>query len=248
MKRKDFYPYSTPDDVFYIKVDELISYLKEFCNAEEKQELNKIFGDTKYVSVSNQDLESMMAPDSPNVFNGNLLEKSVQQQMVWRRLFDALINDVYDKYNSNLISKSNNKYTLTLRGSEVIDIMKPVAIYTLNNIDKLGSALKTFLNGLSQEEIRNLGLTSELQEELLSNIDEMVLDVNQNRTEYLNGIEEAATDAQKDVNKTFSDSELVSTMEKIDARTYKSSCKLRIHSALKHPPRHWTSLSILNKR
>lgn len=223
------------DEVFYLKVDELIGYVKEFCNAEEKQEIDRIFGNTKYISISNRDMELMMGPDSANIFKGNLFENSMQQQMAWRNLFDALVNNVYDKYDSNLISKSGNKYILTLRGSELVDTMKPMAIYTLNNIDKMGAALKTFFNGLSQDQITNLGLTSELQEELLIGIDEMVLDVNQNRTEYLTAIEEMVPDVQEEMNEIFSGSELVSTIEKIDAHTYNSTCKLRIHSTIEAP-------------
>ncbi len=236
------------NDVFYIKVDDLISYMKQFCNAEDKQEIDKVFGDTKYISLSNKDLESLVAPDAPNIFNGNLLENSIQQQMIWRKLFDVLINNAYDEYDSHLVSKSGNKYTFTLRGAEVSDTMKPMAIYSINNMDKLGAALKSFFNGLSQEEIRNIGLTSEQKKELLTAVDEMVLDVNQNRTEYLQAINQIPPEAQNELNEVFSDSELVATIEKIDAHTYNSSCMARIHSSIESPSQELDiSLSIKKK-
>ena len=177
------------NDVFYIKVDDMISYMKQFGDPESNQKLDQLYGDLQYVSVSNQDLETMMPPGSQNGPTGNFLQKSSQQQRVVRRLFDGLFDKVYDKYESNMISKSNNKYTFTLRGVDSIEIMKPAAIYTIKNIDKLGPVLKAFLNGLSQDEIANLSLTSEMKGEALTGIDMMILVVNQNRDKYLNEIE-----------------------------------------------------------
>jgi hypothetical protein len=217
------------NDVFYIKVDDMISYLKKFGYPESNQKLDQLYGDVQYVSVSSQDLETMMPPGSQNGPTGNFLQKSSQQQMIVRRLFDGLFDKVYDKYESNMISKSNNKYTFTLRGVDSIEIMQPAAIYTIKNIDKLGPVLKAFLNGLSQDEITNLGLTSEMKGQALTGIDMMILMVNQNRDKYLNEIEKMATAAQKDLLKTVNDSEIVSSIEKKDAQTYDLTSKIRIH-------------------
>lgn len=217
------------NNVLYMKVDEIISFLKEFCSDEEKQEIDKVFKDTKYISWSDKDIETMMGLEDTDVFKGNFMKNARQQQMIQQRLLEVLINDVYDKYDSDLISKNNNEYTFRLRGSKLVDSVKPVAIYTVNNIDKLGSALKTFVNGLSQEEIKNLGLTSKDKEEILIDLDDMVIDVNENRSKYLKDIEETASEAKKDLNGKLDDCEFVSTVKKVDDRTYNSSAKFHIN-------------------
>ncbi len=217
------------DDVLYIKIDDMISYLKKFGDSESNQKLDQLYGDVQYVSVSSQDLETMMPPSNQNRSTDNFLKKSSQQQLVMRRLFDGLLDKVYDKYESNLISKSDNKYTFRLRGADSIDIMKPVAIYTINNIDKLAPVLKAFLNGLSQNEFANLGLTSDMKDEALAGIDMMVFLVNQNREQYLNDIEEMANTAKQDLVKTVNDSGIVSSIEKKDSQTYDMTSRIRLH-------------------
>ncbi|MDD3365080.1 MAG: copper amine oxidase N-terminal domain-containing protein [Syntrophomonas sp.] len=223
------------NDVLYIKVDDMISYLKKFGDSESNQKLDQLFGDVQYVSVSSQDLEDMMPPGTKQSFSGNFLQKSSQQQLVMRRLFDGLLYEVYDKYESDMISKNNNKYSLTLRGIDSIKIMKPVAVYTINNIDKLGLVLQGFLNSLNQAEFASLGLPGEIKDEALPGIDMMVLMVNQNRDKYLNEIENMSTSAQQDLAKTVNDSELFSTIEKKDSKTYDMTSKLHVHIAAGTP-------------
>ncbi|MGE5458916.1 MAG: hypothetical protein ACM3NJ_00540, partial [Methanobacterium sp.] len=220
------------DDTCYIKVDEFISYLKEFCDAKDKQELDKVFGDVEYISINYQDIESALEPEQRDAFKGDILENAVEQQMVWRNFYDSLVYNVYDEYTGSLISKNNNQYTFTLRGSELVENAKPIAIYTLNNIDKLGRALETVLTGLTQEQAAYLGLNSKHKEELLSDIDDMVLDVNQNRSRYLQTIETIPADAQEKINSILRDSEMNSMIEKVDNRTYKDSSIMRIQTIL----------------
>jgi hypothetical protein len=216
-------------DVFYIKVDDMIKYLKKFGDPELNQKLDHLFGDVQYVRVSSQDLDALMPPGSPSSPTSNLLQKSSEQQLVMMKLFDGLFDKVYDKYESNLISKSDNKYSLTIQGSNSIEILKSIAIYTIKNIDKLGPVLKSFLNSLSEDELANLGLPAEVKSEALMGIDMMVLMVNQNRDNYLNKIEEMAIDAQKELSKTVNDSKLISTIVKKDSQTYDMTSRLHVH-------------------
>ena len=228
-KRSAFSSLTYKNDILYIKVDDTIAYLKQFGDPESNQKLDQLFGDVQYVSVSSQDLASMMPPGSKEGSTDNLLQKSSQQQLLMRPLFDGLVYQAYNQYQSTIISQSNNKYSLTLRGADSIKVWKPVAIYTIKNIDKMGAVLKTFVNSLDPDEMASLGLPAEVKTAALPGIDMMVLTVNKNRDMYLNQIEEMATDAQKDLAKTVNDSELVTTIEKKDSLTYATTSKIRVH-------------------
>ncbi|MFA7078636.1 MAG: hypothetical protein WC147_09560, partial [Syntrophomonas sp.] len=176
------------DDILYLKVDELINYLGEFFSPAERQKFNQIFAGVQWVSISDKELSNIIPEGNRVGITNDLLQKSARQQGIYQRLLDGLFNDVYNNHTSNLISQSNNKYTLTLRGSQLIDVAKPAAIYTINNIDKLSTTLKTFLNSLTPAEITDLGLTNEIKGQALQGLDLMVLAVNQDRSKYLQEI------------------------------------------------------------
>jgi hypothetical protein len=218
------------NDVLYIKVDDMINYLKTFGNSEANLKLDRLFGDTQYVSITGQDLEAMMPPGNQKYFSSNLLQQSAQQQRILQRLFADLINNTYDKYTSNLISKNNNSYVFTVRAADSIDIVKPMLEYTIKNIDKFGMVLKTFVNSLSDEECANLGFPSEMKSQAPTGIDLMVLMVNKNRDKYLSDIGEMDTLAARDsLIKTVNDSEMVSTIQKNNANTYDMTNKIYVH-------------------
>ncbi|MDD4801531.1 MAG: copper amine oxidase N-terminal domain-containing protein [Syntrophomonas sp.] len=217
------------DDVLYLKIDDIINYMKKFGDTETNQELDRRFANIQYVSMTSQDFANLFPPVSDTYQSTNFLQQSWQQQMIWRSLLDDLTNKAYDKYDSNLISKDNNKYTMTLPWSDAVEILKPAAVYTINNIDKVASVLKSFLNSLSHDDLATLGFSEEIKNESLSMVDMMVLDVKQNREVYLDTIDEMATNAQKDLVKMGNDSVITSTIEKKDLSTYVMTNMMRIH-------------------
>ncbi len=227
-ERTDLTSIVCKDNVMYIKIDDMISYIKQYANGEEKQEIDKMLGNANYVSISGQDLAELMAPGMENKSSENIFQQSAKQQTIMRKLFAILPDKAFDQYQSNLISKNNNQYTLKLRGAELFDVTKPMIVYSINNVDKIGSALTAFLNSLSEEESTYLGLTQKTKNEALTGIDKMVADVNKNQDKYLKELDKSSADAQKDLAKTLKDSELVASIEKKDAQTYEASTKLRL--------------------
>ncbi|NLK52956.1 MAG: copper amine oxidase N-terminal domain-containing protein [Syntrophomonadaceae bacterium] len=216
-------------DVLYIKVDQMVRYLKEFGDAEDNQKLDQLFGDTEYVSLSIRDLEEIMPPGNPPIgLKNNYLQDSSRQQMIWLRLFDGLIDKVYDQYQPGLVTKTNNRYALTLRAADSIEVAKPLAVYTIKNIDKLGLSLKSFLSSLTPNELAVLGLTPEMKEGALQGIGTMVAEINQNRDQYLTIIEEIDVSSDE-LKQLVNDSELVTTFEKKDARTYDTFTRMHVH-------------------
>ncbi len=222
------------NNVLYVKVDEIVKYIGQFCDPEEKQRLEQAFLNVKWLSISDQELNTMMPTGSQTGLTNNLLKKSSQQQMIWTRLYDRLFNEVYNNFSSNLVSKANNKYSLTIRGAQLINVMKPTATYTINNIDKLGIVLKAFLSSLSPEELAELGLTKEVRGQALQGIDLMVLEVKQDPNKYLREIEKMSA-AQPQLLNIVNDSEIVSTLEKTDATTYDMSSRIHLNITAGNP-------------
>jgi len=217
------------DGLFYLKIDDLIKYLGQFCSPAEKQKLAQTLGDVVWVSLSNQDLNAMMPEGSQPVFMGDLFQMSTNQQTVWKRLFDGLVNDAYKDYQSGLITQSNNQYTLTIRGAELMNIVKPAVIYTINHSDEVGVVLKTFLKSLTTDELGTLGLTEAMQAELLQGLDMLVQNVNQNRPQILSEVEDMGPTAAQEMMKTLNDSQMVASLEKIDPMTFRQDNRLHVH-------------------
>lgn len=217
------------NNILYVKLDEMINYIGQFCDLDEKQRLDQAFKDVEWISISDQEFKNIIPASSQNSVTNNLLQRSAQQQKIIFKLYDGLFNDFYKNYSSNLVSKNNNKYTLTLRGAQLIDVMKPAATYTINNIQDLGMVLKAFVNSLTPAEMAELGLTDQMKAEALKGIDFMVISVYLNRGEFLSEIENINAASQEKWLNTVNDSELVSAIEKIDAATYETSCRIHLN-------------------
>lgn len=210
------------NNVLYIKVDDMVNFLKKLGDAELNKKLDQIFGDAEYVTITDQELKAIMPP---NTMNGGLFANSQQVLSVYTRFFDGLINQVYDNYQSNMITRSNNTYTMTLRASDAIAAIKPMAIYTINNSDKLAAFLKSFLNGLSSQELAYLSLTPEMKAQALAGIDKMAVDINQKRSLYLNQLNNIPASAQDQVSKYLNDSYISASIQK-NNQAYDTSVKL----------------------
>lgn len=223
------------DELFYIKIDDLFKYLGQYCSLAEKQKLDQTLGDVVWVSLSKQELNAMMPEGSQPIFSGDLFSMSSTQQTVWKRLFDGLFNDAYKGYQSGLVIQNDNQYTLTLRGAELMNIIKPAAIYSINHIDEVGAVLKTFLNGLSIEEMASLGLNPTMRAELAHGVDMMVQEVNQNRLKYLSEMDNMSPTTAQEKQQTLNDTQLVTSIAKPDNTTYKQANLLHVHISAGNP-------------
>jgi hypothetical protein len=216
-------------DMFYFKIDGLIDYLGQLCTPAEQLQLDKTMGDVVWVSLSEKELNAMMPPGSETLFSGDMFQRSSTQRAVWQRLFDGLVNDAYKDYQSGLITQAGNRYTLNLRGADLMNFVKPAAIYTINHIDAVGTNLKKFLDGLSPEELASLGFTASARTEMSKGIDAMVQDVNQNRAQYLSELENMSNMASQEMVQTFNDSQLTTAVEKTGPVNYQQDTRLHIH-------------------
>jgi hypothetical protein len=211
----------------YIKVGDFVRYVEQFCNESDKKDIDQVFSDAEWVSITNEDLKNFN-PDQP-VNISNLLQKSSRQQAIIFRLYDGLFDDAYANYSPNLISQNGNQYILTLRGSQILDLTKSVSTYTIKNIETVGAVLKTFINSLSPTELADLGLNNEMQVKAAESVDLMVSEVMFNRAQYLSELQKIDESSQQELLNIINDSEIVSTMEKTDASTYNMSVRLHLN-------------------
>jgi len=225
--------------VMYIKIDQLIGLIKDFCTPAERDNLDRIFAGVEWVSLSDQDMTGL-SPGSQTGISSQLLYNSSGQQLLFKKLFDGLVNDVYDDYSTSLVTQSGNKYTMTLRGSDLVDVFKSGAVYTINNIDKLSQSLKNFLNGLTPVEAAQLGLTYDVRLEALQSLDEMVLEVKQDSQSAIQEIESISTASETELIKIINDSEIASSIEKSGNSTYKINT--RVHLNISDPVKPWDRL------
>lgn len=208
------------EDTIYFKIDDLLGLIKKFGSAEDNQKLDMVFAGVEYVSINAQDFQSMMPPGSSLAWKNNILLDSRDQQKLFFDLIDALINGVYDKYQGSQITKDGDKYIMTLKLAELGDIVGPAAVYTINNIDKLGEVLRSYLNNLNDDDIAMLGLTPEIKQQGLQGIELMVADVNQNREKYLAQIDGVMSSSKDQLAGMFGDSYIAYDIEKKGSGTY----------------------------
>lgn len=217
------------NNVMYIKIDQLLNFMEQFCTPVEKQNLDRTFAGVQWVSISDQEMSSLMPQGSQPGISSRLLQKSSRQNLVFKKLFDGLINDVYDDYSANLVTQSGNKYTLTLRGADLMDVIKSGAVYTINNIDRLSISLKNFLNGLSPAEAAQLGITYEAKLQALQSLDIMVAEVKQDSRSAIWEVENLSTASEAEMQKVLNDSEIVSTVEKISPNSYNVTSRIHLN-------------------
>lgn len=217
------------NNIMYIKIDQLLSFIGQFCTPAEKQNLDRIFTGVQWISISDQEMSALMPEGSQPGVTSQLLQKSSRQNLVFKKLFDGLINDVYGDYSADLVTQSGNKYTLTLRGADLMDVFKSGAIYTINNIDKLSLSLKNFLNGLSPAEAAQLGITYQAKLQALQSLDVMVAEVKQDSQSAIWEIESLSAASEAEMQRVLNDSAIVSSIEKAGANSYNVASRIHLN-------------------
>ncbi len=216
------------DGVMYMKIDQIINLLKQLSSPAEQENLERIFAGVVWISFSDQDLNGL-APNSQSGVISQMLSNASGQQMLFKKLLDGLVNDVYNDYSSSLITQSGNKYTMTLRGGDLVDVGKSLAVYTINHIDQLDKTLRDFLNGLTPAEATQLGLTPDTRLMALQSLDQMVMEVKRDGPSAIQEIENLGAASEAEILRVLNDSEYVSSVEKTGANTYRLNSRLYLN-------------------
>lgn len=219
------------DDVCYIRIKEAVEFAKSFNDEDLNKQLDELFGDAEYLSLSNDELKqlSTVTPNAVTVQQTLDLNKQKEFALLWIDLLNNLATKTYDKYDSGLFEKNGNKYVLTIEAADLQPFVKTFATYTINNIEKLGPCLKTFISNLTEDQMARLGMNADMKLQALLGIDTMVAEVTTNRDKYLTNIN--TIDAATEEFNKFQGSKLISTLEKSGTNNYQADTTLQIKYA-----------------
>ena len=90
-----------------------------------------------------------------------------------------------------------DKFTLNVDKQGVLDNIKPLMVYYINNADKINTSMVGFLEGLDDEELAMLSLTPEIRSEAVSGLSKMTDEVVANPDKYLDQVDELAAAAKE---------------------------------------------------
>lgn len=215
--------------IIYIKIDGIMGFIKEFCSPAERDNLDRIFAGVVWISVDDGDMSRWMPDGGHSGVLGQLFDQSSGQQLVFKKLLDGLVNDAYGGYSTSLVSQNGNKYTMTLRGRDLMDVFESGAVYTINNINKISQTVKDFFNGLTPAEAAQLGLTSDARLKAIQSLDQMVLEVKQDSRSAIREIQTMSAVSETELLKVINDSEIISSIEKNGANSYHVTSRLHLN-------------------
>lgn len=213
----------------YMKIDGIMGFIKEFCSAAERDNLDRIFAGVVWVSIDDRDISGWMPDGRQSGVLGQLFDQSSGQQLVFKKLLDGLVNDAYGDYSTSLVSQNGNKYTMTLRGRDLMDVFESGAVYTIKNIDKIGQTFKGFFNGLTPAQAAQLGLTSDARLKAIQSLDQMVMEIKRDSGSAIREIQAMSAASETELLKIVNDSEIISSVEKTGANSYQVTSRLHLN-------------------
>ncbi|MEL7563758.1 MAG: copper amine oxidase N-terminal domain-containing protein [Dehalobacterium sp.] len=218
------------DKVVYIKVDELAKFLKPFLDQEFSPFLDGVDG-KKYLSISETEILTFMQSENTSMQNNTLehlwdMDKINMQQTLYYSLLEGLMNNVYDEYETGIVEKNGNKFSITLSSQEIIDLIKPFLVYSIKHINELDDFLISTVENLSDEEMEMLDLDPSEREIYLQSITEVINQVKLTGPELLSQWDESEQMVAEMINKTVGDSRITSSIQKTGTTTYDSEVEL----------------------
>jgi len=214
--------------ILYVQIQDLINYLKIYGGAAQAQQLDQTFAGVEWVSFNRQELNNLLAGDGQPINTTDLFAMSLSQQSAWQRMMDVLVNNAYSGYQTGLITQNSGQYTLSVKGTQIVNVLQSFTQYSIQNFDQIAVALKGYLQSLTSSEMSALGLTGQTRTEAIQAIDSMAAMVKYNRDQYLAEVNSDLTVNASELG-MLNDSELISTISKTDAKTYFTSGKLHLH-------------------
>lgn len=235
------------DGVMYLRIDQMMDFIKGLCAPAQRENLERIFAGVEWVSWSEQDMNKV-APGSRESLTPQLLLNSSGQQLLYKRILDSLINDVYDEYSSGLVTRSGNKYTMALRGSDLMTVFKSGAVYTVKNAARLSQAVESFLEGLTPAEAAQMGLTEATRLQALQSLHEAVAQVERDGPNLIMELEGMGATPDSQLLRMINDSEIISSIEETGSNTYRIDSRVRLNIGDPVNPRDRLSATIVTEQ
>lgn len=218
------------DHVAYIRVDELAKFLKPFATPEMTPYLDAVEGQ-KYLTISQDELSALLNPDGAAMQTNSLqylwdTDKMESQRDLYLRLFEELMADVYDQYETGVVKKQGNKFTITLTTQEIIDLIRPFLVYSVDHADKLDAFLMSTVENLTDEEMEMLNLDPAERETYLQGITEAINQIKLVGPELIDEWDATQQETTEEIIKVLGDSKFTAAMQKTDAKTFDTTMEL----------------------
>ncbi|MDD2498236.1 MAG: copper amine oxidase N-terminal domain-containing protein, partial [Desulfitobacteriaceae bacterium] len=187
--------------------------------------LDIAFEGTEYIALSMQEYNVIA---SNNIFKQgtNFFSLAREQQNIILNNISDFSMEVYDNYQTGLVRKTDKGYAFSVDPEGAVKCFQSILVYTINNIEKFGACLTDSITALTDDQMRVLGLEPNIKNEILSMIDPFVANVKENRSNYLEFINEIGN--EKEYIDAFKGSEITMSLEKEVPETYATTTLFRI--------------------
>ena len=222
------------DDTFYFKIDGLIKFAQKMGSPETSVKLKEVFADTEYIRLTKAEYLQLCAgnkeqdPITANMLQNNkLLDNKFNRMM--QKFFYGLPS-AFENYQSDLVVKNENGYTLEITGMKASEKITPFLTYSINNIEKLETYFISFLDNLTNEETVLLGMNSQQKDGYKMLCKMFTEAISQNKAEYLQKAAALQAELQKDQDKAkeiLDNMSLKYSIEKKGPDSYANYCTLQ---------------------
>lgn len=193
------------DDTLYFKIDELIKFAQKIGNPETSAKLKEVFGDTEYIRLTKAEyLQLFTENKEQNPITKNMLQNDTLLNNKFNRIVQRFmygLPSAFENYQSDLIVKNGDGYTLEVTGMKAIEKLTPFLTYSINNMEKLEAYFISFLDNLTNDEMAALGLNSQQKDQYKMVCKMLTETISQNKAEYLQKAAALQTELQKEKDK-----------------------------------------------
>jgi len=161
------------DDYLYVEVQPLLNFVEAHVPAlsEELKQANEALKDVEYIKIKVPAEKQYNYTDSREI---NRLALT----------FSNNLQQIFEKFETTIITKKGNTYTLELDAEKLLKTIKELAEYSLDNSDSILNTVKYNLEDIDEETLAlmfNIPEEEINKEEILSQIEQLKIDINSNK-------------------------------------------------------------------
>ncbi|MCR6545622.1 hypothetical protein [Dehalobacterium formicoaceticum] len=175
------------EDDLYIRVDKIAEILS--IDSEFTPYIDALDGKA-YLTISREEMADLLvSEEGPITLNpANLwnTEQIKTQNTLYYSLIDGLMNEVYQQYETRIVKKEGNGFSINLTPQEVMELIEPFVLYSLDHADQLEAYLISAVEDLTDEEMLLLELDPDQKEAYLQGITEFINEIKMGGSEFLN--------------------------------------------------------------
>lgn len=128
--------------------------------------------------------------------------------------------NAFDQYETGIVKKQGNKFVISLTADNIVDVVKPLLVYSVENVDKLATTIKTTIQDLDDEELMMLGLDPQERDVYIQTIDDTATQIKMTGPELITQFEATQNETAQSIHEMFGDSKITVILEKSGSNKY----------------------------